>query len=154
MALNGPESTMRREVIRMRNDMADLPMLMQGFERFCKDTGVPRESILSVLLCLEELVVNTIWYGYEEEVAGEIETTTEVGDGKLTVTIKDDARQFDPFDHQMPDVRLGVDERRIGGLGIHLTFKFMDHVDYTREGGNNVVRISKNLPPAAGPGSA
>ena len=38
-----------------------------------------------------------------------------------------------------------MEERPIGGLGIHLMRRFMDGLDYRREGTRNILRMTKRL---------
>ena len=44
-----------------------------------------------------------------------------------------------PFPRSDPDVTQGVEERVIGGLGILIIKKMMDHVEYRRENTMNVL---------------
>ena len=44
-----------------------------------------------------------------------------------------------------PDLTLSAEERKIGGLGIYLTKKFMDTVSYEYKDGMNCLRIIKSL---------
>jgi len=52
---------------------------------------------------------------------------------------------FDPTAAGNPDTTLSTQERPIGGLGIYLIRKYMDHMDYKRVGDRNVLSLSKNL---------
>ena len=52
---------------------------------------------------------------------------------------------FDPFARAAPDTSLSVEERPIGGLGIHLVGQLMDKVDYQRRDNHNVVVLVKEL---------
>ena len=42
-----------------------------------------------------------------------------------------------------PDTSMPLDDREIGGLGIHLVEQMMDEVDYHRRINENVVRVVK-----------
>ena len=67
-------------------------------------------------------------------------------DGKcVNVRITDDGPQFDPFQQAAPDTTLSIEDRSIGGLGIHLVRELMDDVSYERRNGNNVVTLVKRL---------
>ena len=44
-----------------------------------------------------------------------------------------------------PDVSLPAEKRQIGGLGIFLVRKTMDHMAYRREGGKNILTIRKKI---------
>ncbi|MCR5291053.1 MAG: ATP-binding protein, partial [Treponema sp.] len=52
---------------------------------------------------------------------------------------------FDPLAKKDPDITLSADERAIGGLGIYLTKKFMNSVEYSFNNGKNTLTIRKNL---------
>jgi anti-sigma regulatory factor (Ser/Thr protein kinase) len=39
-----------------------------------------------------------------------------------------------------------LEQRPIGGLGIHLIRRFMDGIEYHSDGGKNVLRMRKRLP--------
>jgi anti-anti-sigma factor len=67
-------------------------------------------------------------------------------DGELVrVTISDNGPPFDPLAFADPDTALSVEEREIGGLGIHLVRQMMDEVSYQRRDGENVVVLAKRL---------
>jgi anti-sigma regulatory factor (Ser/Thr protein kinase) len=63
----------------------------------------------------------------------------------LNVTITDTGIPFNPFDAPPPDLSSNLAERPIGGLGIHLVRSLMNSVEYVREGGENRVRLRKDL---------
>ena len=56
----------------------------------------------------------------------------------------DDGRMYDPTAAAEPDITLSADDRAIGGLGIHIVRKFMDHMSYEHRDGKNIVTLVKN----------
>ena len=60
-------------------------------------------------------------------------------------TIIDDGIAFNPFDAPAPDTTLALEDREIGGLGVHIVRTMMDEVFYERDGNKNVVTVSKQL---------
>jgi len=106
---------------------------------------VPSRTLYSVNLALDELVTNVILYGYEEgsekEIAVKLETTK---DG-LVASVADEAKPFNPLNVAAPDLKAPLEERQLGGLGIHLVRSLMDHVSYKREKGKNVLTIRKRI---------
>jgi serine/threonine-protein kinase RsbW len=44
------------------------------------------------------------------------------------------------------DTTVPLEQRPIGGLGIHLMRRFMDEIEYRSDGGKNVLRMRKRLP--------
>ena len=64
---------------------------------------------------------------------------------RVTVTLTDAGEPFDPFRLDAPDTTLSVEERPMGGLGIHLVGQLRDQVCYQRREGHNVVVLVKQL---------
>ena len=77
----------------------------------------------------------------------EISYPFKLSNGNLIVTITDDGKPFDPFDERSPDVTLSVEDRPIGGLGVHIARNVMDRVRYERHGKKNFVRLEKTIEP-------
>ena len=63
----------------------------------------------------------------------------------IELELRDDGEPFDPTKQTRPNVQLSVDDRDIGGLGIHLVTTLMDKVEYERDGDYNVLRTIKLL---------
>ena len=93
--------------------------------------------VYRVTLVIEELVVNIINHGHDDGVHDiEIAMTSEPD--ALTVEIIDDGRPFDPLsDAPEPDLDSLLEDRPVGGLGIHLVRTMMDEVHYRREQDRN-----------------
>jgi serine/threonine-protein kinase RsbW len=92
-------------------------------------------------LALDELLTNTITYGFSGRDNGRISISVAGLDGGVRVTIEDDADAFDPFSVPPPDIEARLDDRRVGGLGIHFVRKFTDAFRYRREDGRNIVEL-------------
>jgi len=100
-------------------------------------------------LALEELMVNVNHYAYDGAV-GSVELVRRLvnfdGLTHLVLTIRDWGKAFDPFlEAPKPDLTLPVDERPIGGLGLHLVKNLVSHYSYWRDlGANNVELFFKS----------
>jgi anti-sigma regulatory factor (Ser/Thr protein kinase) len=64
---------------------------------------------------------------------------------RLVLMVEDDGIPFNPFHVEEPDVGLTVEERGIGGLGIHLVRETMDEHHYQRRANKNIVILVKEL---------
>lgn len=97
-------------------------------------------------LAVEEIFVNIAHYsGAEEaEVCADFHVGGD-GSGILMVTFKDRGKPFNPLERADPDLTLSAEERKIGGLGIFLTKKFMDSVEYEFADGKNILKITKKI---------
>jgi len=96
-------------------------------------------------LVLDELLTNTIAYGYPEEGGQDITVIMKREGGLLRFEIADTAAPFDPLSARPPDLCSPAGERRIGGLGIHLVRSLMDRVAYERVGNGNSLILEKDL---------
>ena len=70
----------------------------------------------------------------------------ELADGRLFAELCDDAAPFDPLTQAQPAVLEGpLDERPIGGLGLHFVRTLMDEVSYRRDGALNRLTLIKYI---------
>lgn len=101
----------------------------------------------AVNLAIEEAVVNSIMYAYPEGKEGEVKLTAEVdrNEKTITFTLSDHGVEFNPLSMPEADTTLGVEERKIGGLGIFLVKQLMDKIEYKRNGNENILTMKKNL---------
>lgn len=97
------------------------------------------DLLFRVHLVLEELVLNIIDYGFDDgKDEHELVVVLMSEDDNLTIEITDDGIPFDPLhDAKVPDVDAPLEDRPIGGLGVHLVRTMMDEVSYRREDGKN-----------------
>ena len=67
---------------------------------------------------------------------------TNLGDGGMEMVFADDGAPFDPTgDVKEPDITAGIEDRKIGGLGIFMVRKMARSVRYVREAGRNVLTV-------------
>ncbi len=128
---------------RIPNTLEALTHCMAESTTFLEELGAPMEACFAVNLVLEEMITNTIKYGYRDTASHEIDINMVLEPGEVSLTITDDGEAFDPFDQPEPDTTLPAEERSIGGLGLHLVKNMMNSCTYTREDGKNIVRILK-----------
>jgi anti-sigma regulatory factor (Ser/Thr protein kinase) len=68
-----------------------------------------------------------------------------VSSEEFVARIEDDGVEFNPTEHPIPDLDAPLEERKVGGLGIHLVRQIMTSVEYQRVAGKNVVTLRKKL---------
>jgi anti-sigma regulatory factor (Ser/Thr protein kinase) len=117
----------------------------KAFAEFAEAHALPDDARRSVNVVLDELVTNALLHGLSPRDPGSVTVEVELEEHRLTVTLTDDGTPFDPFEQEAPDTSLSVEERPIGGLGIHLVGRLMDEVSYERRDGLNVVVLVKQL---------
>lgn len=142
-------SDRRRLDTTLANKRSEIPRLAGIVQRFGQDNRLSDDDIMRIRLVLDEVIVNIVAHGYED--AGDhrdhdirIQLGLDAGD-LLTIRVTDDARQYDPRSAPAPRFDLPVEERRKGGLGVHIVKAIMDTIDYRRVDGHNVLTLTKQL---------
>lgn len=133
---------MPEAVLTLSNNLAELERLSTAVEGFCAQHGLAGPGA-AMVLALDELLTNVICYGYEDSALHEISVTLRAEGGRLTVQVEDDGRAFDPRQAPPPDLTAPIEDRRIGGLGVHIARTVVDSLDYERRGNINRVVLAK-----------
>ncbi len=133
--------------IRVANDLSELAVVAEQIDEFCGQRKIAPAIAYQANLSLDELLTNTISYGYEDGAQHEIRIDLTIEGDQLMFRIEDDAKQFDltDSDPNRADTDSGLDERVPGGLGIFFVHQMMDTVTYRRENSKNVVLLGKKI---------
>ena len=62
----------------------------------------------------------------------------------VVAVVSDDGIAFDPLEVPPPDLESSLEDRPVGGLGVHFMLTLMDEVTYRREGDRNVLTMRKS----------
>jgi sigma-B regulation protein RsbU (phosphoserine phosphatase) len=128
------------------NRIEEIDRVNESFNDFAKEHDVQDSTRRRMNLVFDELLNNVISYAFEDEAEHQIEIAVSLVRGCLKVTIADDGRPFNPFrESTPPHVELSIDERPIGGIGVHVVKNVMDEVTYERLGTKNVATLIKNV---------
>lgn len=131
--------------ITLANDLSNLDRLAEEVARFCEAEGISQADSLQLNLVLEELFTNIVSYGYDDGVAHQITITLESEAGGVQVRVVDDARAFNPLEVGEADTSSSVEERAIGGLGIHFLKQMTRDQSYQRKDGCNYLSFIKPI---------
>ena len=107
-----------------------------------KEAGFDLHDVLDIQLAIEESVTNTIRHGYCGT-PGPIIIHGEAGPDMLIINITDQAPEFNPLCVPVPDTTSPLEERKIGGLGVHLIRQVTDSVSYQYQQGKNILTLIK-----------
>ncbi|MCX2863473.1 ATP-binding protein [Paucibacter sp. PLA-PC-4] len=131
---------------RLASRLEQIALLAAAVENALADRP---DLAFAVNLCLEELITNTIQHGLQGAPDRQIQVRLSRSDKWLEVMLRDDAPPFDPFvQAPAPQLDSGVDERAVGGLGVHLVKSLMDDVRAFYDGSGNLIVLFKTLKPA------
>ncbi len=127
-----------------------LPAQLEELEKLAAavEDALPERPDLafSANLCLDELITNTVLHGLKGAEGRMIRVRMSMSAEWLEIIIKDDAPQFDPFvEAPEPDLDMDLDERQVGGLGVHLVKTLMDDARTYYDGSGNLIVLLKTL---------
>ncbi len=94
-----------------------------------------------IQLSCEEALTNTFLHGYQG--TGWIAVRCLVSEKEITLILSDKAQAFDPTMVADPDTKGDLEDRPIGGLGIHLIREMMDAFTYRRDEDTNIITFVK-----------
>ena len=115
------------------------PVLRNAIHSFGLCIGMERKALKKYEVAAEEAIVNILHYSQ----ANDIEIVLSSQDSAFTIQLMDDGLPFDPTEHT-PNNKT-IDERQIGGMGIHLIRQIVDEMHYERKKEKNILRMAKLL---------
>jgi serine/threonine-protein kinase RsbW/sigma-B regulation protein RsbU (phosphoserine phosphatase) len=131
--------------IEVRNTIDAIAPASQEAEAWLEAFDPSPKAMYLVPLAIEEIVTNCIHYGYDDGGEHTILIALSVADQTLTLTFVDDGHAFDPLARSTPDLSVSVEERQIGGLGIHMLKNLSDSMTYERRDDMNRLTLTKRL---------
>lgn len=131
--------------IKLKNTLSELEKLYEALAGFARRHRLAPRVVHDLNLALEEILTNIVSYGYTDAEEHEITVRLSIQGREVRVEVEDDGRPFDPLTAPEPDTTKPLEDRTIGGLGIHLVRKLMDGVEYQRQEGKNLLVMKKHL---------
>ena len=139
-------------VLRLRPELGELDRLTAFVEDFAMRHDWAMADTNAFSLAAEELFANTL--RHSQPPASLVEFSIEADEQGATACYVDDGGEFDPTAPPEVDTTLPVEQRPIGGLGIHFIRRTMQTFEYRRDAGRNIVRFGRALKPAPEVGHA
>jgi anti-sigma regulatory factor (Ser/Thr protein kinase) len=134
-------------VIQLMNDLSELERVSHLLQRFGEQHGLPPRAVFELNLALDEILTNVVSYAYADvaphEIVLRLFVAVEAPAIEVLVEVEDDGQPFDPTSAPPPDINLSIEDRPIGGLGIHLVRQVMDELVYRRQHDRNVLSMRK-----------
>ncbi len=127
------------------NDLRQVSLLSGFVDRIRKENDLAPALAARIHLALEEAVSNVIMYAYPEGAAGNMVLDAVRDGNRLQFTLVDRGKAFDPTTVPEANPEAPLEERPVGGLGIHLVRSIMDSISYSRLDGKNVLTMIISL---------
>ena len=104
----------------------------------------PPDLGFTIRLILEELVLNAVFHGSDDG-STTVRLNLQSDPDSVRMELTDNGREFNPLeDTPTPDLDSDVEDRNVGGLGVHLVKTMADEFTYERaEGCNKTVVVKR-----------
>jgi serine/threonine-protein kinase RsbW len=109
---------------------------------FAEEQGFPADRLLEIELSLEEALVNIIKYAYPHSTGDMGISCILSGQDQFIVEVIDTGIPFNVLSVEDPDIASGVEDRKVGGLGVYFIKSLMDDVTYNRKDDRNILRMT------------
>ena len=129
----------------LHNKIPELDKLHPFLSGFFEENGLEMSVFPKISLAIEEALANVIMYAYPESQDGLVSLVASVADSTLYFKICDSGKQFNPLLHQESNLSSKLEERSIGGLGIHIIKEVMDALEYEYNDFQNTLLMSKKI---------
>jgi sigma-B regulation protein RsbU (phosphoserine phosphatase) len=133
--------------ITVQNELLQIALAENMFGEFAAAHGLPEELVNKMGAILDDVLNNVISYAYSDNRDHAIEITATRRDDRVIVTISDDGTPFNLLLHAAPEAGLSLEDRRVGGLGIHLVRHLADDISYRRRTKKNELTLTLMVDP-------
>lgn len=126
--------------------MADLLRIGEFMEEACDHADIDPTARFDVLMAVDEACCNVFEHAYAGS-TGRLDLSVETRGKDLIITVHDKGRAFDPDAVPPADIRQPLENRPIGGLGLHMMRQLMDKVAFvfSPEQGNTLIMEKRGV---------
>lgn len=131
--------------IRLKNDLAEIEKVSKVIEELGESHNLSMKVVMDMNLAADEIITNIISYGYDDSNEHIIIVRIFFKENYILAEIEDDAKLFNPLSLPEADTSTSIEEKSIGGLGIHLVRNLMDKLEYRNTGNKNILLFGKEI---------
>ena len=131
-------SEVENKMLSVKPTMETVSQVAAFVEEHLEQFDVPMKLSAKLMIAVDEIYSNIVRYSGASE--AQIRLTKEADTVRLI--FRDNGKPYDPMDAKEPDITASAEDRAIGGLGIFMVRKMMDHVEYMYKDGQNVLTLT------------
>ena len=127
----------------VKASLENLQEIRSYIDKVGASLGISESALGDLRLVVDEAVTNVVIHGYGE-LEGNIDIHMEADGDSVIITIRDQAKNFDPSQVSVPRLDTALKDRPLGGMGIFLIRKMTDEAEFKPlPGGGNEIRLVK-----------
>lgn len=120
---------------------SDVTAVTEFVQEIIQKSEVSKTIQNKIAIVIDEIYSNILYYSGADKTSVSCNVTHD----KITITFRDNGKQYNPLEKADADTSLSADERELGGLGILIVKKTMDHMKYKYLNGQNILMLEKTL---------
>ncbi len=122
----------------------NLALIGEFITSIARRAGFCDKGVFNLQLACDEACTNVMEHAYGEG-EGLIRITCTLHPGSLEIQVHDTGKPFDPKSVPVPDLDAPLEEREVGGLGLHFMRSVMDDVRFDFDDSGNRLTMVKRL---------
>ena len=134
----------RRFQLRVPAEDRHLAEIRDFIQEVGEKIQIPGKILANTKLAVDEACTNVVKHGYQGR-SGFIEVVVTGNEREFSIEILDQGESFDLRNVKSPNLKMYVETRKRGGLGVFLMNQLMDEVRYRGSLEGNVLTMSKRL---------
>ena len=134
----------RRFQLRVPAEDRHLAEIRDFIQEVGEKVQIPGKVLANTKLAVDEACTNVVKHGYKGR-SGFIEVVVTGNLREFSIEIRDQGESFDLRNVKSPDLKMYVETRKRGGLGVFIMNQLMDEVSYRVADGGNILMMSKRL---------
>ena len=129
--------------------LTEVRNLSTAVEEFGDTNELPMPTVFIINLALDELITNAITHGTFKGPDPKIDIHLKAEQNVVTLTMEDNGSPFDPTAMEADDVDTtsALEDRAVGGLGLHLVRTFAHDMAYEFVDGRNRLTVHHHFKP-------
>lgn len=140
------DSHIKSYSLTVKNNLSDLGNIVEAIGVLAIKWDLPSKFVHQINLAVEEVISNIIFYAYTDKEEHEIRIVFSLVNNQVLIKVTDDGKYFNILEASNDvDLEANVEDRMIGGLGIHILKQMVDDLDYERNNNMNILKLSKQL---------
>jgi serine/threonine-protein kinase RsbW len=120
---------------------------VEALQTFGQERQITEKTLFGLALALEECGSNIVNHALQRDAGQTFRVTFEHTGSTMVIELRDRGPAFDPTQSPAREPVADDDDRPPGGWGIQLVRRYTDEIHYARECGENVLRLTKRMPP-------
>ena len=129
----------------MRYDLQEINHAIELVDTFCQDHHINNEIAADLCVIADEFISNIIRYSEASVRNTVIKLQIVKQEDALLMIFQYHGKAFDPLPPPTLDIHQDWQQRRPGGLGIHIARQLTDRISYTHTAEHNILNITKQL---------